>query len=175
VKRSENKPSPQLSTAQARQLVDHIHANLDGDLRLFELAKLVRFSPRQFVRIFANTFGTSPHQFIMKERVDRAKPLLSHGLLLVEIASALGFASQSHFSGAFRRATGMSPGRFRRVCIGRGSSVAGEIVKDTERKDSSYSTDHGVDKPRTLILRGTAQGVGRLRSNWLQPPDAREF
>jgi transcriptional regulator GlxA family with amidase domain len=125
VKRPENNPSPQLSTAQARQLVDHIHANLDGDLRLFELAKLVQFSPRQFFRIFANTFGTTPHQFIMKERVDRAKNLLSQGLLLVEIASALGFASQSHFSGAFRRATGMSPGRFRRVCIGRGISVAG--------------------------------------------------
>jgi AraC-like DNA-binding protein len=110
---SERKLSP-LSDAQARRLVDHIHANLDCELSLFDLSKLVHCSPRQFVRLFSNTFGKTPHQYIINERVARAKDLLLQGRLLVEIATTLGFSSQSHFSGTFRKATGMSPGRFRR-------------------------------------------------------------
>jgi hypothetical protein len=51
---------------------------------------------------------------VMNERVARAKELLLRGQLLVEIAAVLGFANQSHFRGVFRKATGMSPGRFRR-------------------------------------------------------------
>jgi AraC-like DNA-binding protein len=114
VKTSERKPSPQLSDAQARRLVEHIHANLDCDLTLFDLSKIVHFSPRQFVRLFSNTFGKTPRQYIINERVARAKDLLSQGRLLVEIATTLGFSSQSHFSGTFRKMTGMSPGRFKR-------------------------------------------------------------
>jgi AraC-like DNA-binding protein len=49
----------------------------------------------------------------MKQRVARAKELISKGQPLVEIAAELGFASQSHFSGVFRKVTGVSPGRFR--------------------------------------------------------------
>jgi AraC-like DNA-binding protein len=114
VKTSERKLSPQLSDAQARALVEHIHANLDCDLTLFDLSKIVHFSPRQLVRLFSNTFGKTPRQYIINERVVRAKDLLSQGRLLVEIATTLGFSSQSHFSGTFRKATGMSPGRFKR-------------------------------------------------------------
>jgi AraC family transcriptional regulator len=101
------------SEPQVRQLVDYIHANLAYDLNLPHLAELVDMSPRQFFRLFANTFGCTPHRYVMKERVARAKDLLSAGLSLVEIAHTLGFASQSHFSDVFRKATGASPGRFR--------------------------------------------------------------
>jgi AraC family transcriptional regulator len=82
-------------------------------LNLPHLAELVDMSPRQFFRLFANTFGCTPHRYVMKERVARAKDLLSAGLSLVEIAHTLGFASQSHFSDVFRKATGASPGHFR--------------------------------------------------------------
>jgi AraC family transcriptional regulator len=113
VKRPLRKRIKQFSEVQVRQVIDYIDANLDRDMNLFDLANLVQLSPRQFFRIFSNTFETTPHRFVTNWRVARAKELLSRGELLIEIAAVLGFASQSHFSGVFRKVTGISPGRFR--------------------------------------------------------------
>jgi AraC family transcriptional regulator len=103
----------QFSNAQVRRLTDYIQANLDCALNASDLANLVQLRPRQFSRMFSSTFGTTPHRYIMRERVARAKNLLSKGRPLVEIACDLGFASQSHFSCTFHKAIGVSPGRFR--------------------------------------------------------------
>jgi AraC family transcriptional regulator len=94
-------------------VADYIDANLDGALNILALSNLVHLSPRHYVRIFSNTFGTTPHRYIMNQRVGRAKELISKGRSLVEVAAVVGFASQSHLSFAFRQTTGMSPGRFR--------------------------------------------------------------
>jgi AraC family transcriptional regulator len=110
----ETKPVRRLSRLQSQRLVDYVRANLDRELSLFELAALVQLSPRQFFRTFANTFDTTPHRYVIKERVERAKMLLSGDDMLVDIANGLGFSNQSHFSAVFRRATGMSPGRYRK-------------------------------------------------------------
>ena len=48
---------------EARRVMDYIHANIDRELSIFDLAKLVQLSPRQFIRIFSNTFGTTPHRY----------------------------------------------------------------------------------------------------------------
>jgi AraC family transcriptional regulator len=115
--------APRLSNPETRSLVEYIRANLGSELTLTHLASLVDMSPRQFFRLFSNTFGCTPHRYVMNERVARAKEFLSAGFLLVEIAHTLGFASQSHFTDVFRKATGESPGRFREehgrtiVCI----------------------------------------------------------
>jgi AraC-like DNA-binding protein len=146
VKVSERRLSPQLSDAQARRLVDHIHASLDCELSLFDLSKLVHCSPRQFVRLFSNTFGKTPHQYIINERVARAKDLLLQGRLLVEIATTLGFSSQSHFSGTFRKATGMSPGRFRRqqpASVGDGISAQ---AYDEQMMPCNTAVDSGNER-----------------------------
>ena len=111
----QNQHQRRFSEHQVRLLVDHIRANLANDLNLPFLAELIDMSPRQFFRIFASTFGCTPHRYVMKERLARAQGLLSAGLSLIEIASALGFASQSHFTHAFQKNTGTSPGRFRRL------------------------------------------------------------
>jgi AraC family transcriptional regulator len=113
VKKPNRTPPRQLSAAQAQRVVGYIHANLHCNMHLSDLADLVQLSPRQFFRTFSNSFGTTPHQYIMNKRVAEAKGLLSQGQSLVEVAALLGFASQSHFCGVFRRATGLSPGRFR--------------------------------------------------------------
>lgn len=138
-------PLRQLSNAQARRVIDYIQANLGCTLTLFDLANLVQFSPRQFFRIFSNTFGTTPHQYVMKERVARAKELISKGQLLVYVAADLGFANQSHFSAAFRKDTGMSPGRYRR--------------------------EHGRELEAGFHLETLApEGIGTLSSEPLMPP-----
>jgi AraC family transcriptional regulator len=102
--------------AQAQQVLGYIDAHLDSDFSLVELAGTLRLSPRQFSRLFHNTFETSPHRYLLEQRVARARQLLARGRLSVaEIAACLGFASQSHFTEVFRRAVGMSPRRYQRA------------------------------------------------------------
>jgi len=115
VKGQEGKRLRKFSELQARRVLDYIHANIDGELSVFDLAQLAKISPRQFIRIFSTTFGTTPHRYILNERVAQAKELIAKGLLLADIAANLGFASQSHFSSVFRKVTGMPPGQFRQA------------------------------------------------------------
>jgi AraC family transcriptional regulator len=79
VKRAVGKPFKQFSETQAHLMMDYIHANLDCKLNLFDLANLVQLRPRQFFRIFSNTFDTTPHRYVMNERVAQAKELLLSG------------------------------------------------------------------------------------------------
>jgi AraC family transcriptional regulator len=103
-----------LAPSETRQVADYIHANLDCELSLFDLAQIAQLSPRQFVRAFSKTFGSTPHQYVIKQRVARATDLLLKGHRLVEIAGVVGFASQSHLTNVFQKITGTPPGRFRR-------------------------------------------------------------
>ena len=106
-------PARKFSEFEARRLKDFIHANVDRALSQSDLAETVKVGSRQFLRLFSNTFGTTPHRYILNERVAQAKELIAQGLLLTDIAANLGFASQSHFSSVFRKVTGMPPGQFR--------------------------------------------------------------
>ena len=101
------------SHSQVKRLMDYIAAHLASDVSLNELADLVQMSPRQFFRFFSSTFGSTPHQYLLKERVRRAAELLSGGSLPVDIAYISGFSHQSHFTQVFTKITGVSPGRFR--------------------------------------------------------------
>jgi AraC family transcriptional regulator len=109
----DNLSHKRFSHSQVKRLVDYIAANLASDLRSSDLADLVQMSPRRFFRFFSSTFGSTPHQYLLKERVRRAKELLSGGSLPVDIIYTLGFSSQSHFTQVFKKITGTSPGRFR--------------------------------------------------------------
>jgi AraC family transcriptional regulator len=85
-------------------------------LKLEELASQVGYSRGHFLKMFRTTTGTSPHQYLVQRRVERAKALLSAGQLpLTEIAVTCGFSNQSHFSAEFRRRVGTSPAHYRRI------------------------------------------------------------
>jgi AraC family transcriptional regulator len=75
-----------------------------------ELASDCRMSRRHFFRLFRQTTGMSLSDYATHRRVDRAKALLGHkGLAVKQVAYQCGFQTQSGFSAAFRRATGMTP------------------------------------------------------------------
>lgn len=93
----------------------YIDAELDGDLSLETLAREADLPVNTFLRSFRNNHGTSPHQYILARRVERAKALLiSTDRPIAEIALDTGFASQSHLTTAFGRLTGLPPGSYRR-------------------------------------------------------------
>jgi AraC family transcriptional regulator len=91
-------------------VLDYIKSHLDQDLSLNELACLVKISPYYFARLFKQSTGSAPHQYITQRRIEKAKKLLSRqDLSIIEITHQVGFQSQSHFTTLFRRAVGVTP------------------------------------------------------------------
>lgn len=104
-----------LTAGQVRRVQDYIQAHLDSDLTLAALAAQTGLSPYHFARRFRTTTGTSPHQFVLRQRLAHAATLLRGGdHALAEIALASGFADQSHFTQAFKRWCGQTPSTYRR-------------------------------------------------------------
>jgi len=96
--------------------VDYIEANLDQDLRLISLAKISGMSTYHFARRFKETVRVSPHAYIVARRILRAQDMLKRdSRSLADVATACGFASQAHFTTAFQRNLGVTPGRYRRA------------------------------------------------------------
>jgi AraC family transcriptional regulator len=105
-----------LSPWQLRRAQDFMMAHLDGDPSIADLARECALSSGYFTRAFRRTTGTTPHQWLVRKRVERAKALLRVGRLgLSDIAVACGFVDQSHFTRVFKRFEGDSPGSWRRT------------------------------------------------------------
>ncbi|MBD2309115.1 helix-turn-helix transcriptional regulator [Chroococcidiopsis sp. FACHB-1243] len=95
---------------QWRQIVDFIEANLEKNISLTQLAEIVRLSPYHFAHLFKKSTHTSPHQYLILRRIERAKQLIVMGnLSLAAIAQTVGFASQGHFTYHFKRLVGVTP------------------------------------------------------------------
>ncbi len=103
-----------LTRVQLRQAIDYIHTHLERDLSLIELASVVNISPTYFASLFKRATGISPHQYVIQQRVERAKLMLSKThLAIADIALEVGFSSQSHLTQQFKRLTGMTPKQVR--------------------------------------------------------------
>ena len=83
-------------------------------VRINAAARECGLSSGYFTRAFRQTTGVSPHQWLIRKRVERARGLLlGNGLGLADIALVCGFVDQSHFSRVFTKFEGDSPGRWR--------------------------------------------------------------
>ncbi|MFC3581954.1 helix-turn-helix domain-containing protein [Sphingomonas hylomeconis] len=103
-----------LSDRQLRQVRDYMVAHLAESVKLEALAAVVALSASQLMRSFRRRTGTSPHQYLMRLRLDQARALIVGGVLpLADIALACGFSSQSHLTAIMRREDGLTPGALR--------------------------------------------------------------
>jgi AraC family transcriptional regulator len=107
-----------LSQSQLKRVIDYIKANLTQDLSILDLATLTGMSESHFSRSFKRSVGIAPYQYLMQQRVERAKQLLtkrfSKGeapptIAISTIALDCGFANQTHLTKVFRQMTGMTP------------------------------------------------------------------
>jgi AraC family transcriptional regulator len=103
-----------LASRPLQRVIDYINEHLQDELSLAELARTAKLSPHHFATAFKASTGISPHQYVIKRRLDRARDLLRRNEHSIsEIAYAVGFSSQSHLTANFRRTTGLTPRKFR--------------------------------------------------------------
>lgn len=104
-----------LPMTQLRRVMEFMTANLDRDLRLEEIAREAVLSPFHFAREFRAVTGETPYQYLLDQRMDRAKRLLKNQAWSVqEIAAMTGFHSPVNFVRAFRQRVGATPGAWRK-------------------------------------------------------------
>lgn len=104
-----------LAPNRLRQIEELVMARLDDPPSLDELAREADMSVYHFCRQFKKSTGSTPHQYVLKQRLDRACELLSHSQLpIIQVALATGFGTPTHFSAAFRKVFGETPSNYRR-------------------------------------------------------------
>ena len=104
-----------LGKSDLARVLAYIRECLTEELSLDELAACVHLSPYHFARLFKQSVGVPPHEYILRERVEKAKDLLRSGRLTVgDVAQAVGFSDHSKLDRHFKRLTGLSPRQFRR-------------------------------------------------------------
>ena len=105
-----------LAPWQVQRVVAHVDANLNTTIRNKDLAAVARLSEFHFNVAFRKRFGQSPHEYIIRRRIERAQGLmLSTDMALSEIAIDCGLADQPHLTRLFRKLSGESPAAWRRA------------------------------------------------------------
>src|ERR1700730_18492825 len=125
-----------LGSARLRRIRELVHAKMEDDLSLDEMAQSVGLSTAHFARMFRKSTGQTPHQFVLRQRLERAKAMLrSPHARVLDVAVACGFKTQQHFAQVFRDVCGVSPTEYRQDF--RDSEVLS--ASETRSKDMSLS------------------------------------
>src|SRR5580698_2044918 len=109
-----------LSEVSRRNVIDLVRSRISEDISLADMAAVTGLSIAHFSHTFKKSMGESPHQFVLKQRVQCAKELLvSLNLRMIDIALACGFKTQQHFARIFREVCGLSPTEYQRLKLSR--------------------------------------------------------
>ena len=107
-----------LAPARLRAVTELVHTKIDSDLTLEEMAESVKLSVAHFSQMFRQSTGESPHRFVLRHRVERAKEILrTADVRILDVAVACGFKTQQHFARVFRQVCGVSPTQYRRESL----------------------------------------------------------
>lgn len=102
-----------LARYQLGRAIEFIHAHMSDDISLVALAGAAGLSPYHFARLFKRSTGFSPHQYLLRCRVERARGLLIRSKAsIADVALEVGFCDQSHLAAHFKRVYGVSPKAF---------------------------------------------------------------
>lgn len=107
-------PMENLGPKRLKLVVSFIEDAIGDSLTIETLARVAGLSPAHFAREFKRQMRETPHQFVMRRRLERARQLLLQGLRLADIARLCGFADQAHLTRRFRQHFGAPPGTFAR-------------------------------------------------------------
>ena len=94
---------------------EYLEACFGEDLSIDKVAAVAGLSPYHFIRVFGRHTGLPPHAYLIQVRVRQARAMLQEGQTVAAAACAAGFADQSHLNRHFKRLTGITPGKYRRI------------------------------------------------------------
>jgi AraC family transcriptional regulator len=107
-----------LGPARLRRIRELVHAKLENELGLDEMAESVGLSTAHFARMFRKSTGETPHQFVLRQRLERAKAMLrAPDARVLDVAVACGFKTQQHFAQVFRDVFRVSPTEYRQDLV----------------------------------------------------------
>ena len=108
-------------------MIEYIHSHSSGNISLADLAKVAELTPHHLATLFTKATGLSPHQYVLRVRIERAKiHLTDEQLSIAEVSKLVGFRTQEHFTKVFRKVVGVTPSKFRE-----------ELASDASRETSS--------------------------------------
>ena len=103
-----------LAKYKLNRTISFINDNLDRDFKLKDLASLVEMSPYHFARMFKQSVGLTPHQYLVKQRMNKAQELLRRTeIAIADIGYLVGYKNSSHFAKVFRQQVKVSPTAYR--------------------------------------------------------------
>lgn len=112
-------PTSAFSSYRIHNVLNAIAKNPEAEHSLEELSALAGLTPSHFCRVFKRAVGLSPHQYLLKARLERSQQLLMQSEVSIGVvAEMLGFTSQSHFNRAFRKLFGQAPTAYRKRAMG---------------------------------------------------------
>jgi AraC family transcriptional regulator len=121
-----------LGSARLRRIKELVHAKMEDDLSLDEMAQSIGLSTAHFARMFRKSTGETPYQFVLRQRVERAKAMLrAPDARVLDVAVACGFRTQQHFAQVFREVCGVNPTQYRQDLLN--SEVS--CVSETHSED----------------------------------------
>jgi len=124
-----------LGPARLRRITDLVHARLEDELSLDELARSIGLSTTHFARMFRKSTGETPHQFVLRQRLERAKAMLrAPDARILDVAVACGFKTQQHFAQVFRDVCGVNPTRYRQDFLGYQATCALETLSEDAQR-----------------------------------------
>src|SRR5580658_6712258 len=120
-----------LGSARLRRIKELVHAKMEEDLGLDEIAQSVGLSTAHFARMFRKSTGETPHKFVLRQRLERAKAMLrAPDARVLDVAVACGFKTQQHFAQVFRDVCGVSPTEYREDIVGSEATCACEVCSE---------------------------------------------
>ncbi|MFL6469200.1 MAG: AraC family transcriptional regulator [Pyrinomonadaceae bacterium] len=144
-----------LRTVRAKVFIDK---NFASDIDLDKIADEACFSKFHFVRLFRSIYGSTPHQYLTRVRVGKAKEFLSAGEPVAYACYKVGFDSISSFTGLFKRRTGKTPRQFQIEQLSFKESVVAKPLhhipgcfaeKKGWKKNSNFREVQSVDADRS--------------------------
>src|SRR5215469_751027 len=123
-----------LGAGRLRRIKELVDAKMENDLSLDEMAQSVGLSTAHFARMFRKSTGETPHQVVLRQRIDRAKAMLrAPDARVLDVAVACGFKTQQHFAQVFRDVCSVSPTEYRQDFLGT-EDAARLVIRGSEQQ-----------------------------------------
>ncbi len=145
-----------------KKVQEHVQAHLATAISLADLAGVVGLSRSYFAAQFRASTGCRPHEYVLEQRVEQAKAMLAEsGTPIIEVALAVGFQTQAHFSTVFKRLTGTTPACWRAARVDRTRARCPDAPKRLEPSWAAMPHAAGVEHARQPRVRSRAERRAR--------------